>query len=313
MLELKNISVQLPQFSLKNISFRVEKGDYTILAGPSGAGKTMLLETLAGFRKLESGEILYMGVDISGKPADKRPLSLLFQDLALFPHLSVAENIGYAISDKRRKKQRIKEIAHQMNVEKHLGKAVHKTSGGEKQRIALARALAAEPDILLLDEPLSSLDRLLKSELMQLLYQINQQGQTIIHVTHDAKEAFELADKAGILKEGRLERFDVANKILEKPGDRFTAAFLGFDNILASEKTATDTKGADYMAFRSLDISFQQIDNSMAFSGNIIHRASGCHWLETSAGLIKLPEIGAEPLTESRVFVPLDKICWLKD
>lgn len=317
MLEINNISVQVDRFRLQDISFNISRGEYVILAGPSGAGKTMLLETIAGFRNTSRGSILINGKKIHHLAPYHRPVSMLFQDLGLFPHLSVEKNIGYAIHIRKLRHQKVKELAKNLSVDQYLHKKPEELSGGEKQRIALARALAAEPDILLLDEPLSSLDNNLRNELIQILYEINKAGQTIIHVTHDSKEALHLADKTGIIKNGHLIHWGKTSEIFHHIEDSFTAAFLNIENIIpVNDKMQVFLKEQDstrYLAFYSSSIQFEKSENSFILEGRLIKRSSGQYWLDAEEGIIKMPAL-IEPQHRNyiSVYIPFDKTYFLK-
>jgi len=293
MLKVENISVHTDSFRLKNISFSIAPGEYVVLAGPSGAGKTMLLETLAGHRKPKGGNILLNDKNLTQFPADKRPFTLLFQELALFPHLNVAENIGFAIRDKN-KQAIIKDLASQFSITNHLTKKIYHLSGGEKQRVALARALATKPDVLLLDEPLTSLDKPVKNELIRILFRLNQQGQTIIHVTHDVHEAINLADKTGIMQNGELTQFCSPRELIKNPGNYFTASFLDYENILPLNGLEIPEKynpsAYAYIAFNSKNINPGKQSGKLQITGTLIQRPSGQMWLESALGLVKIQE-----------------------
>lgn len=234
MLKLQNISVRLGDFNLENISFEIEKGEYHVLLGPSGSGKTVLLSTIAGFNKLSSGKIILDDVDISGFLPDKRNLSLLFQDLALFPHLNVYENLVFPLKMKKLGKQEI-----ETRVDKYLGfteishlknRNIDKLSGGEKQRVALARMLVSEMGLLLLDEPFAAIDTQLKLSLKKLLKKISSLGVTIIHVTHDLEEAISLADSISVIENGKIIQFGPLHDVLSNPANSFVASFSGQRN-----------------------------------------------------------------------------------
>ncbi|MDP4291527.1 MAG: ATP-binding cassette domain-containing protein, partial [Bacteroidota bacterium] len=177
MLEIRNICYQTGNFDLDHISFSVEQGEYFVLLGPSGAGKSVLLELIAGLTYADNGQILFDGKDFTFAPAWKRPFGLVFQDLALFPHLNVFDNIAYPLKrDKRTKEsinQRVEELSHELEIAHLLERKPDTLSGGEQQRVALARTLALKPSVLLLDEPLSAMDVSLQYELRSLLRMIN--------------------------------------------------------------------------------------------------------------------------------------------
>jgi len=234
MLELKNIKKSYPDFTLSDFSFQVEDGDYFVILGPSGAGKTQVLEIMAGLVEPDDGTIEVDNVDITERKIQKRPFGLVFQDHAIFPHMSVGENIGYSIKNKGSGRNEIKEkILHQAELAEisHLLDRRPKTlSGGELQRVALARTLIRQPKYLLLDEPLASLDVSLRQGLRSLLKKINQGGQTIIHVTHDYEEALVLANKVAVMNQGKIIQIGPAGEVFHQPSSEFAARFTGIKN-----------------------------------------------------------------------------------
>lgn len=235
MLFIDNISISLGSFALKDISLQVDKGDYLALLGVSGAGKTVLLEVLAGLQKPDRGRILFEGRDITREKIQKRRIGLVYQDLSLFPHLRVFDNIAYPMRRKGIKsfeiKGRVADLASGMGVDHLLDRYPETLSGGEAQRVALARTLASEPDMLLLDEPLSKLDVKLKSELRALLGRIHKSGKTVIHVTHDFMEAATLATRVAVVENGRLLQHGTPEEVLRHPSNEFVARFSGIKNI----------------------------------------------------------------------------------
>lgn len=235
MLEIKGISARLGNFELKYISLVVEPGDYLTVLGLSGAGKTVLLEILAGLVSPHKGNIFLHGKDITRQSIQKRPLGLVYQDMALFPHMNVRKNIAYPlkgrIPDPRERNNRIEALARMAQVEHLLDRYPGTLSGGEAQRVALARTLASDPEILLLDEPLASLDVKLRQELRELLKKINQSGKTIIHVTHDPMEAATLSKKIAIIEKGELIQWGEPHEVFRNPVSEFVARFSGIKNI----------------------------------------------------------------------------------
>jgi len=237
MLTLDNISLQAGNFELKNISFNVEKGDYFVILGISGVGKSLLLESIAGLLKTNSGEIFLRGKNITEEKIQKRNISIVYQDADLFPHMSVYENIAYPLKSKKEKeiKEKVLNAAEQVGITDKLNRKPETLSGGEYQRVALARSLAAGNDIFLLDEPLSSLDSKSKSELRALLRKLNRSGITIIHVTHDYEEAISLANKIGIMENGKLVHIASPVEIFKHPKSEFVAHFTGIKNFFRGE------------------------------------------------------------------------------
>ncbi len=235
MLEIRNIEVKLGDFQLKDFSLTVEKGDYFSILGLSGAGKTVLLEVIAGLVKPTSGSIWLGGEDITFRNIQKRQVGLVYQDMALFPHLSVYENIAYALQSKKINKtdkaRAIEKLAHKTQVTHLLHRYPGTLSGGEAQRVALARTLAATPSVLLLDEPLASLDIKLRHELRDLLRQLHEEGTTILHVTHDPIEAASLSRKTAVIDNGRLVQCGFTMEVLRNPATEFVARFSGVKNV----------------------------------------------------------------------------------
>jgi ABC-type Fe3+/spermidine/putrescine transport system ATPase subunit len=239
MLELKKISAKLDDFQIQNISLKIEKGDYFILLGPSGSGKSVLLELIAGFYKLKSGNIFFNENDISEFRIQDRKIGFLYQDFAVFPHLTVEQNIAFPLKLKKVQKKIIEtevfEISRQLEIEHLLKRTTTGLSGGELQRIALARTLITRPEILLLDEPLSSLDIQLHKNILLLLKKINKNGQTIIHVTHNYSEALALANKIAIISDGKIIQHGTINEVFENPANKFVANFMGINNYFSGE------------------------------------------------------------------------------
>ena len=208
MVKLENITYKAGQFTLGPINLELPKGSYTALLGPSGSGKSVMLELIAGLRFPEKGKILIDGGDMTNTPARKRPVGMLFQDYALFPHMTVEENIGFPLSisgaDKAAVAKEIGRIASLFKIEGLLKRAIKDLSGGEKQRCALARAMAHQPSVLLLDEPLSALDEELREEAVKTLAILKKEGQTVLHVTHNRGETDGLATSSLHIRGGKI-------------------------------------------------------------------------------------------------------------
>ncbi len=246
MLSLVSISKKYPSFSLKNVSFAIQNGDYFILLGVSGSGKSMVLESIAGLLTTDSGSILLNGKDITHEKIQKRKIGLVFQDHAIFPHLSVYENVAYPLKGQKNssaeKKKIIDEVASRLGIAELLNRRPVTLSGGEMQRVALARALVQQPEVLLLDEPLASLDTRLKTELRSLLRQLNRQGQTIIHVTHDYEEALSLGNSIAVMHQGEILQIGTPAEVFAHPKSEFVAHFIGAKNYFR----AVLKEGTDY-------------------------------------------------------------------
>jgi len=239
MLKLENISIQLGSFELNDINLELEKGDYYVLLGKSGVGKTVLLEIIAGLINPEKGRIFLNNEDITKKKIQKRKVGIVFQDYSVFPHLTVKQNIGYSLKDKKigknQKESLINEYAEITNVTHLLNRGTQYLSGGELQRVALARMLVTKPECLLLDEPLASLDVQLKGDLRNLLRKINQNGTTILHVTHDYEEAIALSNKVAVMHVGEIIQKGFTKEVFQKPTNEFVANFTGIKNFFLAD------------------------------------------------------------------------------
>ena len=233
--------------ALKGIDLEVGSGQYFVLLGPSGSGKTTLLRLIGGFSRATRGRVLLHGKDVTNLPPDKRPTSMVFQSYALFPHMTVSQNVGYGL---RLKRLAASEITQKVDAMLEmvglagLGKRQpHELSGGQQQRVQLARSLVLERDILLLDEPLASLDANLRKDMCFELKRLQEKvGITFIHVTHNQEEAMTVADRIAIMADGELVEVGTAKQIYERPEKRFTAEFIGENNLF--DGTVTSMSGS---------------------------------------------------------------------
>lgn len=234
-LKLTNISADIGGFRLKKINLEITRGDYHLIAGPSGAGKSLLLELICGVYKPENGRIELNGQDITFNPMQSRRIGLLFQDNTLFPHLNVYDNIAYSLKLKVKQQawlnKRVEELADELDIRRLLKRYPATLSGGEIQRVSLARTMAMEPEILILDEPLSAVDVDIKRSLLQLLKIINEKGQTIVHVTHDINEALSLAKNVSVMNSGEIVQSGSIEDVFENPVNRFVASYCGNTNF----------------------------------------------------------------------------------
>ena len=223
---------------LRGVSLSVAQGETVCLLGPSGSGKSTLLRIIAGLESAEAGRICWDGQDLTRVPVHQRHFGLMFQDYALFPHRSVAENVGFGLRmqavPKDELEHRVAEALEQVNLLTFASRRVTDLSGGEQQRVALARALAPRPRLLMLDEPLGALDRALRTELLQELRQLLHSSQIpAIYVTHDQEEAFSIADGLILLHDGRLVQEGAPDAVYLNPASSWVAHFLGMDNLLS--------------------------------------------------------------------------------
>lgn len=217
---------------LENVSLKVNAGQRMVILGPSGSGKTSVLRVIAGFDKPDKGKVFFNGVDAFNLPPYDRNIGMVFQDLALWPHMSVKENIGFGLDGKKLSKKdkisKIKDILNFVGLIKHTDCFPSELSGGEQQRVALARALVVEPKILLMDEPLSGLDLQIKEELQKLILEIQKRLRiTAIYVTHNQQEAFFMAEQIVVIHAGRIEQTGTQQELSNNPGTDFIRKFMG--------------------------------------------------------------------------------------
>ena len=233
------------QAAVDGVSLDIEAGEFFALLGPSGCGKTTLMRLLAGFETPDVGRVLLDGEDLAGSPPHKRPVNMMFQSYALFPHLSVIDNIAYGLRQegmaKPEREARVAEMLALVQLEAFGARKPAQLSGGQKQRVALARALAKRPRMLLLDEPLAALDKKLREETQGELKRIQKAlGTTFLMVTHDQDEAMVLADRIGVMQAGRIVQVGAPRDIYEAPASRYVADFLGDVNLFEARVMAVD-------------------------------------------------------------------------
>ena len=242
--------------ALKDVSLEIRKGEFFSLLGPSGCGKTTLLRVIAGFEDPDTGIVAIDGREVNGLPPDKRRCNTVFQNYALFPHLSVFENVAFPLRLRKVPNRLVKEQVRRhlalVQLESHAGKKPSQLSGGQKQRVAIARALINEPSVLLLDEPLSALDAKLRQHMLLELDQIHDQvGITFIYVTHDQAEALSVSDRIAVMDGGRVLQVGSPQEIYENPKSEFVARFIGDTNlfkglVVAREGPIARVEAEDY-------------------------------------------------------------------
>ncbi len=234
--------------ALHALDLEIERGSLFALLGPSGCGKTTTLRLIAGFEQPTSGSVQIRGKDVTGIPAYKRSFGMVFQSFALFPHLTVAENVAFGLKMRNVAKAEIAtKVAAALDLVE-LGRFADRyprqLSGGQQQRVALARAVVFEPDVLLLDEPLSALDKMLREQMQVEIRHLQQRlGMTTVFVTHDQEEALTMSDRVAVMNDGRIQQAGTPREIYDRPCNEFVATFLGASNIL--EATVRGTEGAD--------------------------------------------------------------------
>lgn len=237
MLRAEGISKDWKEFRLREISFEVNEGEHFVILGPSGAGKTVLLEIIAGIIEPDSGWVHLNGRDVTDLPPEKRGLAYVPQNYALFPNMSVYDNIAFGLKVRKVPKaeieRKVREISKVLGIEHLLHRKPKTLSGGEQQRVALARALAVEPPLILLDEPFANLDVQTRSRLIGEMKRWREElGFTALHVTHSFEEAVSLGDRVGVMLNGRLVQVGSVKEVFSKPASEEVARFLGFENII---------------------------------------------------------------------------------
>ncbi len=246
MIEIKNLSLQLGNFSLKDINLTIGDREYFVILGPTGAGKTVLIECIAGLRQRNKGEIWINGNNVTGSAPEERWTGYVPQDYILFPFLNVAENIAFGLRQTKspETQERVRTLAGLLGISHLLNRDTRSLSGGEKQRVALARALAPSPKILLLDEPLASLDLQTSKYLRLELRRIHRElGVTTLHITHNQMEAEEMADRIAILNLGSLEQVGRPHEVFFYPENETVSDFIGAPNILDCDYCRTLGQG----------------------------------------------------------------------
>jgi molybdate/tungstate transport system ATP-binding protein len=259
MIEIKDLSINLEEFQLKDINLTVSDREYFVILGPTGAGKTVLIECIAGLHRIKQGEIWVDGKNVTRMTPEERNVGYVPQEYVLFPFLNVAGNIAFGLRqtslDKSAIKERVKTLANLLGVSHILNRDTRTLSGGEKQRVALARALAPYPKILLLDEPLSALDlqtaKYLRSELQRIHQEL---GVTTLHITHDQIEAEEISDRIAILNAGRIEQVGEAEEVFFYPESDAVSNFIGTPNILDCDECRAVGQGMMEVDCRGLKI-----------------------------------------------------------
>jgi len=241
--QVRGVSLRLGEFAVHDVSLDVQQGEYFVLLGPTGAGKTVVLECVAGLHRPEKGDVYVDGERVNEAPPELRELGYLPQDYALFPHLTVAQNIGFGMRVQRKPRaeieRRVQELAALLGITHLLRRSPVKLSGGEQQRVALARAVAIEPKVLLLDEPLSALDEQTREGLCVELRRVHEELETTtLHVSHNFEETLAVADRIGIIHQGRMQQVGTPEEVFRRPNSEFVARFVRSENVLRGSARA---------------------------------------------------------------------------
>ena len=277
-LELKNINKKFNEtVALDNIHLEINDGEFFSLLGPSGSGKTTCLKIIAGFEQANQGYVYLFGDEVSNVPPYKRKVNTVFQDYALFPHMSVGQNIGYSLKirniSKTEQQQQVKEILEIVKLSGYEDRRTNQLSGGQKQRVALARSLINKPKVLLLDEPLGALDLKLREQMQVELKVLQRQFNiTFIYVTHDQQEALSMSDRIAVFNEGNIEQVDTPANIYLSPKSSFIANFVGTTNVINKDIASNNFKLTKSFSIRPENISIIKSDKNYDYncSGSVI-------------------------------------------
>ncbi len=306
LLSLEGIEKSYDELSVLNkVDLTIDEGEFFTFLGPSGCGKTTLLRIVAGFIRSEKGRVIFDGEDVTDMDSEKRNIGMVFQNYALFPFMSVFENVAYGLKVKKMKKNdieaRVKEYLSLVKLDGYENRPVSELSGGEQQRVALARSLVMEPKLLLLDEPLSNLDARLRDKMRGELKEIQRKLKiTTIFVTHDQTEAMTMSDRIAVFEKGRCVQVGAPDEVYNEPANTFVAEFIGDTNMFSARienqrahvgsditlRLAGDVTG-DYVAIRPQDISFVQMteDSKNQYSGKIDDVKINGHLIEYRVSL----------------------------
>ncbi len=272
MIDIRNVVKKFGSFTaLHGISAQIREGEFFSLLGPSGCGKTTLLRAIAGFEPPTQGTVLIGGKDMTGTPANERPTNMVFQSYAIFPHLNVAENVGYGLKTRRLPRAEIaaevEKVLSLVDMEGYGSRKAHELSGGQRQRVALARALVMRPKVILLDEPLSALDKKLRDQMQVELRALQKSiGITFILVTHDQEEALIMSDRIAVMFEGRIAQLDTPEGLYRRPVSKRVASFIGVMNFLPATASAgtVDTVTLDIAALGRIDLPKSALPEGLA-------------------------------------------------
>lgn len=260
-LRLENIHKTFDEAVLNGICLEIEEGEFITFLGSSGCGKTTTLRIIAGLEQPDSGKVILRGEDVTDYVPNKRDVNTVFQNYALFPHMNVADNVGYGLKLKKcpkdKMKEKIRETLQLVQLEGYEKRKIQELSGGQKQRVAIARAIVNKPHILLLDEPLGALDLQLRRQMQTELKRLQKKlGITFVYITHDQEEAINMSDRIVVMNNGRLEQIGTPDEVYNKPKTEFVAKFMGNANILSGELLGE--KKENRYAVRSENISIDE-------------------------------------------------------
>ncbi len=259
-ISIQQVSKKYGSFTaLDSVSLNIEAGEFVTLLGPSGSGKTTLLNIIAGFIPLDSGSVFFGNRDVSKLPPHRRDLGMVFQNYALFPHMSVARNVEFPLRARRfnaaERRERVELALNSVRLKGLGDRRIDELSGGQRQRVALARAVVFDPKIILMDEPLSALDKQLREDMQIELRQLHEKlGSTTVYVTHDQREALTLSDRIAVMKDGRLVQVGTPRELYEQPNSKFVAEFIGETSLLPVERSGKNEVSMKGTALRTVGL-----------------------------------------------------------
>ena len=259
---------------IDKLSLDVKPGEFFTLLGPSGCGKTTLLRSIIGFVSIENGDILIDGKSIMNTPTNKRNMGMVFQNYAIFPHMSVKDNVAYGLKTRKTPREEIEKrvdaILKTVKIENLKLRKPTQLSGGQQQRVALARAIVIEPKVLLMDEPLSNLDAKLRVEMRNAIKSIQREvGITTIYVTHDQEEALAVSDRIAVMEHGIVQQIDSPKKIYQRPANLFVASFIGLTNVIKCKTLIKDGKTFINFGYNYVEAN-ELLDQDLSDNGNVI-------------------------------------------
>lgn len=293
--------------ALKKINLQIGQGEFFSLLGPSGCGKTTLLRIIAGFETPTEGKILVSGKDMSNVPPHKRPVNMVFQSYALFPHLSIFDNVAYGLRAKKlcapsEIPEKVKQALSMVRLQDYADRHPAQLSGGQQQRVALARAIVNRPQVLLLDEPLSALDLKIRQEMQEELSRLQRElGITFVMVTHDQGEALALSDRIAVLFNGDLEQVGAPREIYERPNTAFVASFIGQSNLINCQ--VVERKSSYVQVKINESLSLWALDNQDVCPAD---GEETVVWIRTDALKLFASEVGVGSMPSSPVNVPVN-------
>ena len=292
-IEIENVHLSYgDQAVLRDISVSIKPGELFALLGPSGSGKSTMLRLIAGFNEAQRGVVRIGGLDVARLPPWKRNVGMVFQNYALWPHLTVAQNVAFGLEERRWSRERIRERVREtlalVSLSEHGGRRPSQLSGGQQQRVAIARTLAVEPAVLLLDEPLSNLDAKLRASTGLELKRLQQRlGLTTVFVTHDQQEAMTIADRLAVLDQGVIQQVGAPRELCDAPVNRFVSEFVGTINLVAARIEASDASGGRVVQVETLGrvtLPHSRIGSTIGSFANNVAVAFRPHAVRPSSG-----------------------------